>query len=175
MTKRDFFRIIIKLFGLYALILTIFNYIPSNLNFVTYDFSFISIIWVLIATGLAVLIYVFLILKTDTLIDLLKLDKGFDDDKIELVNFSSQKIIQLALLLIGGFLIIDYFPNFLNYSYLAFKAQVSFKGLNYIDELNFGRPLDYFNWAIATINIIIGYLLLTNYYKLAKWLTRKNR
>jgi len=149
MTKRDFFRIIIKLFGLYSLILAVFSYIPSNIGYVTFEFEPIILLWIFGATAFVILIYILLILKTDRIIDLLKIDKGFDDERIEFGNFNNEKIFKFALIVIGGFLIIDYLPNFLQYTYLAFKSQVSTKGLNYIEEFGFGKPTDYFNWTIA--------------------------
>ncbi len=171
MTKRDFFRIIIKLFGLYSVIITIFYYIPANIGYVTYDFEPIVLLWILGACTLAVLIYVFLIRKTDRIIDLLKIDKGFDDERIEFGNFNSRKIMQLALIIISGFLILDYLPDFLQYTYLAFKKEVSPSGLNFTEGVGFGKSMDYFNWAISGMNLVIGYLLLTNYNQIAKWLT----
>ena len=175
MTKRDFFRIIIKLFGLYSLILTVFTYIPSNIGYVTFEFELMTLLWIFGATALVALIYVFLILKTDRIIDILKIDKGFDDERIELGNFNSEKIFKLALIIIGGFLIVDYLPNFLQFTYLAFKSQVSPKGLNYMEEIAFGKPTDYFNWTIAGMNILLGIILLTNYDRISKWLLRKEK
>jgi len=87
MTKRDFFRIIIKLFGLYALILTVFIYIPTNISYVTFQFEPIVLLWIFGAAALTALIYILLIRKTDLIIDFLKIDKGFDDDRIEFWKF----------------------------------------------------------------------------------------
>lgn len=175
MTKRDFFRIVIKLFGLYSLILTVFNYIPSNIAYITIDFDLMTLLWIFGASSLVVLIYVFLILKTDRIINLLKIDQGFDDDRIEFGNFDSYKIFKFSLIVIGGFMIIDYLPNFLQYTYLAFKSKVSSTGLNYFEELGFGKTIDYFNWSIAGLNIVIGIIIITNYDRIAKWLTRKDK
>lgn len=175
MTKRDFFRIIIKLFGLYSLILTVFSYIPTNISYVTIAFEPLTILWIFGATVFVVLTYIFLILKTDKIIDLLKIDKGFDDERIELGNFNNESIFKFALLFIGGLLIVDYVPNFLQYTYLAFKSEVSPRGLNFLEDMAYGQPLDYFNWVIAGINIILGIILVTNYDSIAKWLTRKEK
>ncbi|CAH8283159.1 hypothetical protein EV196_102134 [Mariniflexile fucanivorans] len=175
MTKRDFFRIIIKLFGLYALILTIFTYIPTNISYVAYQFEPIVLLWIFGVAALTVLIYTLLIRKTDLIIDFLKIDKGFDDERIEFGNFNSQKIMQLALILIGGFLIIDYLPQFLQYTYLAFKKEVSPSGLNQLEEFSFGKTKDYLDWAISGINLIIGYILLTNYNRITNWINKKEK
>ena len=175
MTKKDFFRIVIKLFGLYALILSIFTYIPFNLGYVTYQFQPIALLWIFGVLALIILIFVLLIRKTDLIINFLKIDKGFDDDRIELGNFNNQKIIKLALILIGGFLIIDYLPRFLQYTYLAFKKEVTVNGLNHLEEFNFGETKDYLDWGISVMNLIGGYVLLTNYDRIAKWITRKEK
>ena len=89
MTKRDFFRIIIKLFALYSIILTVFSWIPSNFIYTVYDFELVPILASIGFTILAVLIYYFLINKTDAIIDFIKIDKGFDDKTIEIGNLGS--------------------------------------------------------------------------------------
>ena len=175
MTKRDFFRIIIKLFGLYALILTVFTYIPSNLSYVTFQFEPIILLWIFGAAALTGLIYILLIRKTDLIINFLKIDKGFDDDRIEFGNFNSQQIMKLALIIIGGFLIIDYLPDFLQYTYLAFKKEVSPSGLNQLEKFSFGKTKDYFDWVISGMNLIVGYVLLTNYDRITKWIDGKEK
>lgn len=175
MTKRDFFRIIIKLFGLYALILTVFTYIPSNISYVILQFDLFTLFWIFGFTVLTALIYILLIRKTDLIIDFLKIDKGFDDDRIEFENFNSQKIMQLALILIGGFLIIEYLPDFLQYTYLTFKKEVSPSGLNQLEAFSFGKAKDYFDWAISGINLIVGYVLLTNYHRIIEWINKKEK
>ncbi len=172
MTKKDFFRVIIKLFGLYSLILSIFYFIPSNIPFIYNDFDLSTIIWFLGILSFLILIYSFLIKNVDSVINTLKLDKGFDDDKIEFGNFDSYKILKLSFILIGAFLIIDFLPEFLQYLFLAFKKDASPNGLNYVDTVNFGNTIDYFNWGISGINIILGYLILTNYNGLAKWMNK---
>ncbi|MFD0976984.1 hypothetical protein [Salinimicrobium gaetbulicola] len=175
MTKKDFFRILIKLFGIYALILSLFTYIPSNISYITYQFEPINLIYVFGFTALIIGVYILLIRQTDRIINLLKIDKGFDDERIILGELNAVKILQLGLIIIGGFLIIDYLPNFLNYTFLAFKGQVSPSGLNYMEQVQFGSPTDYLNWFVSGFNLILGYLLLTNYLRIAKWLNRKDK
>jgi|SRR5690554_392106 len=172
MTKRDFFRIIIKLFALYSIILTVFNWIPSNLIYTVYDLELLPILGVFGFTFLAILIYYFLIKKTDQIIDFIKLDKGFDNQNIELGNLGTNKILMLGIILIGGLLLISNLADFIQYSFYAFKNNIQKSGLN--SFLNNTEP-DYFNWTISGINIIIGYLLLTNYNRVTKWLNRKEK
>ncbi|MFD0837548.1 hypothetical protein ACFQ0I_17355, partial [Mariniflexile aquimaris] len=172
MTKRDFFRILIKIFALYSIILTVFTWIPSNLMYTFYNFELMPILAGLGFTLLAFLIYYFLIKKTDQIIDFIKLDKGFDNEKIEFGGLETNKILMLGIILIGGLLLISNLTDFIQYSFLAFKNNVQKGGLNiFLNEAG----TDYFNWTFSGINIITGYLLLTNYEKVAKWLNRKEK
>ena len=173
MTKRDFFRIIIKLFGLYSLILVVFNYIPANIGYMFRYFQWVALVWVLGLTTFVASIYVFLILKVDRIIDLLKIDKGFDDDQIILGDFTTKKLVKFAILLIGGFLVVDYLPSFLHNSYIAFKEQATDGRLNFIEDVQYKTSYFYREWILQGINILIGFLFLTNYQRLANWLVRE--
>ncbi len=175
MTKRDFFRIIIKLFALYSIILTVFSWIPSNFIYTVYDFELIPVLAAIAFTLLAVLIYYVLIKKTDEIIEILNIDKGFDDERIEIGNLNAEKIVMLGIILIGGFLLISNLADFMQYSFLAFKSKVAKGGVIGIFDNNFGTSADYFNWTFSGINIIFGYLLLTNYDRIGKWLNKKNK
>ena len=173
MTKRDFFRIIIKLFALYSLILTVFYYIPANISYATYGFEPIILLWTLGAIIIPVVIFFLLIRKTDLIIDALKLDKGFDDEHIKFKNFNGLKITQLALLIVGFYLIIYFIPEFLQYTFLAFKKEVAPQGVDSFVYSNIDTTVDYFYWGISGINLIIGYILISNNQRLAKWLNKK--
>ncbi|WP_146090656.1 hypothetical protein [Aureitalea marina] len=109
------------------------------------------------------------------IINLLQLDKGYDDDTIVLGNFDSLKIVKFALIIIGGMMLLDYVPDFLRYSFLAFKSEVSANGLDEFERMSYGSSIDYFNWALSGVNIVIGYLMLSNYSKIGKWLTRDDK
>ncbi|MCF1422304.1 hypothetical protein [Mangrovimonas futianensis] len=173
MTKRDFFRIIIKIFALYSLILTIFNWIPSNIIYTVFDFEALPILGLLGFTLLALLIYYLLIKKTDFIIDFIKLDKGFDDQTMELGNLKPDHILKLGIILVGGLFVISNLSDFLQYAFLAFKGSIQKGGaFNEVFNERFGTSQDNFNWIFSGINLIIGYLLLTNYSTVIKWLNR---
>lgn len=174
MSKKDFFRIIFKLFGLYSVIITVLNYIPANISYVFYKFEPLIILWVLGATILAIGLYILLIRKTDKILSWLKIEEGFDDDRIEIGNFNGLGVLKLALILIGGFLVVDHLPKLLHYTYLAFKKEVSPNGLNLLESYDSFGQMDYAQWAISGINVVMGYLLLMNYKRMASWLNKKN-
>lgn len=167
MTKRDFFRIIIKLFGLYSLILTLFAFLPRNAYILFYESSSLSVVWLLLVLGITVLIFIFLISKTDAIIDWLKLDKNFDDDQIVIGNMDNRKIILLAVLLIGGFLIIENLPYFLLNAYQEFRLRATGNEISLEEILN--RDNYYYSWITDAINILLGILLIANRERIVTW------
>ena len=161
MTKSDFFILIIKVFGLFSVVTSLFSVLPSNISFAMMDIDALSILWIVVAIVVVVGLFVVLIFKADKVVRLLKLDKGFDDEKIEIGNLKQTEIIKIGTFIIGGLLFLDNIPAFLSHSLFAFKTDII--GLEYNSQ-------DKFNWAISGLNLIIGFLLLTNYDFVAKML-----
>ncbi|HYX08032.1 MAG TPA: hypothetical protein VE912_14980 [Bacteroidales bacterium] len=118
MTTKDFFRLIIKIFGLYLIITTLFSAIPGNISTVFFmHLGLTGIIWVITIVTIILLLFIFLIYKADTIISWLKLDKGFDNDEIHFQNFNTENILKLAVIVIGGLLILRNIPEFLSHTF----------------------------------------------------------
>lgn len=164
MTKKDFFRILIKIFGLYSLVTAMFTVLPNSFSTVFYDLDAYGILHVLLLLIMVVFLYTLLIKNPDKVIRLLKLEEGFDDDYIKFENLNSENIIKLGLIVIGGFLLIDNIPYFLSHTYVAFKSDVSGSEIN---------PTENIYWATSFLNIIVGYILVTYFKKLSKILNEK--
>lgn len=114
MTKRDFFRMLIKIFGLYSAVITTFTFFPqsiSSLYMMREDFLVISLIVLVLI--LTVSFFLFILSKVDFIIDKLNLDKGFDDDLIVFGNLTNHQMFKFSIIIIGGFLIVNYVPSFL--------------------------------------------------------------
>ena len=153
MTKKDFFILIIKLFGLYSIITALFLTLPQNLSFVIADFGFASIIYLIAILTVLVALFALIIFKSHHIVRVLKLEKGFDDDRIDLANLKTTDIVKMATAIIGGLLIINNIPIFINQTFHAF----------YYDIQSQPITLDYkWNWLVRGLDIIIGYLLITN-------------
>ncbi len=159
MSKRDFFSIVIKLFGLYSIIISLFSILPSNLSWLVNSFDLLTGIWVAISFVVSFGLIWLLILNSEKVVDLLKLDKGFKDDRIDFGNLSSMEIVKIGSFIIGGILFLDNLPPFLSQTYFAFKESINHTNLSIHD--------DYY-WLINGINLVIGYLLITNYDWVAK-------
>lgn len=167
MTKRDFFRIIIKIFGLYSMLLALFSFLPSNIsNVLIFKEEVGVLITIFSSLLLTVSLFLILIFKSDFIIDKLGLDKGFDEDKILFVDFKNEQIFKLSIILIGGFLIVDYFPRVLFEIINIFKTKSSSNSI-------YGYEVNYFNFVVGIINIIIGLFLITNFKPISSYLDKK--
>jgi hypothetical protein len=167
MTKRDFFRMIIKLFGLYSIVLAVFTFIPQNISNILIYKDEIWMMFVILGSILLVIaLFYVLLLKTDFIIDKLELDKGFDDDKIVFGDFKNEQIFKLSILMIGLFLIIHYIPNFAFEAINVFKMRVSNNSI-------YGYEVDYFSFFTSIINIVIGFVFIINYKSISSFLDKK--
>ena len=175
MTKRDFFRVIIKLFALYSATLAIFSLLPTYFSYAINAYEPMTIILAVASFLIIVALLFALIYGADKIIDLLKLDKGFDEERIEFGSLKEISILKIAIIVIAGLLIIDNFPYFLNQCYLAFKDQVSRKGIDGMLDAFAYEQVDYFQFAISAISILIGYLMITNYSNVANWLYKTDK
>jgi hypothetical protein len=123
-----------------------------------YSYLFISMGGFLVITFFCFL----LISKADLIINKLELDKGFDDENVILGNMNSFMIFKLAVLLVGFFLIMDYVPSFLYHVINAFKKEVTSYGID-------AQKVDCFGLTVSFVNIVLGYLLITNYKRIAEY------
>jgi hypothetical protein len=164
MTKKDLFRIIIKIFGLYFLIIALFSILPRSISVLFYPYySEVTIYTIIQIIGIILVIivlYIFLILKTDKIVELLRLGKGFDDDMINIGELSVNKIVIISSVIIGGFMFVNAIPGFISNIYFAFKTSI---------EKDIITPKDKINLGISILNMVIGYILIVN----CKWVADK--
>jgi hypothetical protein len=173
MTKKDFFRIIIKILGLYFVISIIFSALPRNFFFVIDKIDLTGILWSIVTIIVTIFLFVFLIYKPDKVIHWLHLDKGFDEDRIDFQNFNIQNIIKLGMIVLGGFLLIKNIPVFLSNTFFAFKSSAG-NDMN-SNLIRYGSLWNYINWGTSFLNIIIGLLVLTNYNSISRILKEKGK
>ncbi len=118
---------------------------------------------------LLILVFIFLTYKTDAIIDFFGLDKGFDDDQIILGNLGMRKILNFAVIIIGFMLIINNLSMFLEQIFLAFKKNIP-SSINRPVWLDLEKHFDWYYLIYSSISILTGYLILTNYDTLSKYL-----
>ena len=121
--------------------------------------NLVSILWIMIAATAIGGLFVLLVFKADKAVHALRLDRGFDDNRIELGSLKSADILKIGTFIVGGLLILNNIPGFLSHTLFAFKRRNI--GVEYEME-------DKFDWAVSAINLAVGYLLLVNYDFVAK-------
>ncbi|MFT6148054.1 MAG: hypothetical protein ACJAUH_000734 [Saprospiraceae bacterium] len=153
MTKKDFFRILIKLFGLYVLINFAFSIVNtiSNLFIDSYGLGFFEVGIYLGMLILLFLLFVVLVFKADTIIRWLRLDQGFDDEYIQFEKFSPKNVVKLALILIAGLMIIENIEVLIGQ--LTLYIQVRDYGIG-------GENISKYATIIAVAEIVTAYFLI---------------
>lgn len=69
------------------------------------------VVWAIAVFVVTIGLFWLLTFKADKLVDFLKLEKGFIDDRIELGNLNANNIVKTGTFIIGGLLLIKVFPG----------------------------------------------------------------
>jgi hypothetical protein len=155
MSKRDLFRIIIRVYAIYSLIIGILYIVPQNIGAMSYEIQSgmggYSVLVLILSVAFVFALTMLLNRKADTIINWFKLDQGYDTNEAPLSQFNTEFIFTIASVIIGGFLIIDYAPLLILQTYNAFKLTQQYGNLN-----------DSFKteWALSVVRILVGYLLI---------------
>jgi hypothetical protein len=158
MTIRTFWKIFLKILGMWLILegltiipqlFTVFSFFGNNNNE-----NIMAVILIVMLLLLTVGIYIFIlrlfVFKTDWIIEKLKLDNGFQEEKLEL-NIPFRTALTIAIIVIGGLIFIDGLPQFCR---LLF---------NFVQQNSLFRESSTSGWLIFYIvKTLIGYLLMTN-------------
>ncbi len=114
MTKKDFFRVLIKIFTLYGLLISAISFI-NQLTLLGQSINDIFFLISVVGSFSVTLIFLYLVINfTDNIINFLKLDSGFADDKISFGNLNNQSLYKITIVILGGFLMVDSIPRIYN-------------------------------------------------------------
>jgi hypothetical protein len=116
-------------------------------------------IFLIFIGGLQVLIW-----RGPMLLNWLKLDRGFDDNRIKTKNITTQQLLRLGCILIGGFTLVDYLVFFLSdlLNWFQFNVTSSSPGMSGLfEEESFSSD--------ALFGVLLGLLLVLG----NKWISRK--
>ena len=124
MTVKDFFIAIIKIFAIYILIEGIIPIISNIIYFNEIDdtrflFGFIGVI-------LLFFIIVYLMLsQAKRIVAFLRLDKGFEATRFDFSKVQSNFIVELAIAMMGSYMLFITIPSILQDGYLLLKSNVN--------------------------------------------------
>jgi hypothetical protein len=170
MKIRDLFIIILKVIGLFFvkdLFISLINsillvisvyFLPSYVGF---EGSFLSPLAFIIYLLLAYL----LIFKTDWIISKLRLDKGFSNDEIN-INIHRSVILSIALIILGGIIILDEFPLLIEHLYT--KHQI--KDSTTVSQSHFTAPIVY-----DICKLIVGFILIYYHRTIVNFIEYKRK
>jgi len=167
MEINTFWKIVLKFIGLW-LIVIFFSTIPqiiSTLSFAQGTADFKSLVIILVANtailiALLLIIRVFLF-KTDWLLQVLKLEKGFNQQRIDL-SISTSTVLSIAVIIISAVIFLDSLPQLIDQLLEFFKQHTALK-----DYKNTTWLIYYFIRSLAS------YLALTNSATIVKWINKK--
>ena len=155
MTPRTFFKIIIKIFGLYAIFQLVFQvpalFLAIGFNSVLYGIENViySVVFFLITAVLAITVVYLTIFKTDKLIDWFQLDKGFEEEKFEF-NLHRSSILRIVLIVFGMVLIVLTLPDLLLKIYNYFVMR----------QIQMANPDSTKSLIVEIIRTVIGIIIV---------------
>lgn len=168
MLIKTFWTILIKIIGLWVLF-TCISIIPqfaTTLSFTNGSLNTESLLMIWLILFGEIFIYILIIrvfiFKTNWIIEKLKLENNFTEERIDL-NIKSTTVLTIAIIIIGGIILVESLPSFFSRLFDFFQQKNLLK--DYRDT----------SWLIYYfIKIIIGYLLLTNGKVLTKYIEKES-
>ncbi|HEU5052661.1 MAG TPA: hypothetical protein VFT78_06090 [Hanamia sp.] len=169
MTPRSLFNVILKIFGIFFLreiVLSVIQLISSLTVFIapeSFDdpsirMGYVSVLIALIILAFYCFIVYKLMLKTNSIIDLLKLDRGFTQEEF-LFNISMNRVLTIALIVLGGIILFEEVPNFFRNVYSWFQEKSFTRGTT---------TANYSNIITSAVKIVLALLMIGERNRIVK-------
>jgi hypothetical protein len=180
MTPRTFWAILIKLLGVYTIIESITS-IPIYLGniyslSISYTSSYrevenptvfyVQAVYMLLVIIIYGVVLYYCIFKTDSIINRLKLDEGYKDERFEF-NIHRSTILKIVIMVTGGLLLTESIPRLLS-DILEYTQMV--KNYNKITDVPETKYI-----LFTSAQIFIGYFMLTCSRMIVNFIERKRR
>jgi hypothetical protein len=166
MTKRDLFRFLLKLFGLYSLItstFSLFSVIPLlDLDEISAYAGGLFLILAMVG------IFLILVFKPDLIVNALKLDSGFDNDTIVFNDVDGKTILKIGIVLIAGFFFIKNLSHGLTAVYFFIRNKIASRPID--DFMRDLYPSSGTEITLIFLNLLLSWLLITNVHRIANYL-----
>lgn len=169
MTIRTFWTLFLKILGIWLILsgLTVFPQLISSLVYLgeNRQDNFYAIIFIiallLLTVGLYFIVLKLLVFNPNWLIDKLKLDRGFQEEKLDL-SITLKTVLTVATIVIGGLIFIDALPLLCREIFTSIQIKTVFR-----EDPKFSLLIFYI------IKALIGYLLMTNSKTVIKYIVKK--
>ena len=162
--------IVVRIIGLFVLI-DLFKLLPTTIpqlfTMTMYDddtsMGIVALVTFFVAfVILLFLIVYFLLMRPGKLVDKLKLDTGFEEEKFEL-NLSKSTILRISIIVIGGIVLLYEIPHFVQEIFFFWQA----KQIRWIEDPE-TRYLIY-----SSVIIVISYFLIYYNKKIVEYIEKK--
>lgn len=175
MTPKSLFNLILKIFGLFFLreIVLIIPQLISSISFFIQPDNFdnnqyssygiTGFILILLIIAFYCLIIYQLLFKTNSILDKLKLDKGFNQEEFSF-NLSNSLVLTIALIVIGGVILTEEIPNFCNNVFSYFQEKSLTHGMT--------KP-NYSYIIISAVKIILGLLIIGERKRIVEFVEKR--
>lgn len=169
MTIRSFWNIFLKILGFW-LITEMFSTGYSFLTAISFMFDaydggsrIMSLIFTLIIMMIYLLGLYLFFFRTNWLIDVLKLDKGFTEDRLDLNGYLFP-VLHIAVIVTGGLLLADALPKLCRELFEFFQVTTIFR-----ESKSSGFLI------MMLVKALIGYLLMTNSQFIVSFIRKRSQ
>lgn len=168
MKVKDFFILMVKLFGLYSLILSVITFLPQLISILRFGFDSIEVGLLSIGAFLTTFFITYLFIrKANTIVSFLKIEKGFSSDEISFADFKEDTIIKVAFIILGGYLFINNLPYFIRQMLQVITVDPM---SGYYENSGVSGE-----WLFSLLNVFIGLALVFYYQPIQEFIFRKKK
>ncbi|HKL03641.1 MAG TPA: hypothetical protein VJ911_08195 [Cryomorphaceae bacterium] len=163
MNKKDFYVTAVKLIGVYLFVYSAYELIGFG-TFVVQpwpDYQFAYSIFYALYSLFPILLAILVINKAETIVRMLRVVDGDPDGSVYMGKWDSKAIAELAIVLLGSYLILFNIVPFIVACIAYFSDLVSIK-YPYNPNPVEVRYTDQYDFISSAVSIFIGYLILTN-------------
>lgn len=167
MSKKDLITAFIKLLGfssffgsLISLLGTLYYIVLDEKQSFSSQLTDIGLYVIYMGVSVTLMFY------GDKITNFFRLNKGYERDYIALDNLSAVDIIKVGVFLIGGMFFMENLPYTVSWLVQRFSSDVSGINMNIYDT---------YSLFIAGAKLVFGYLMMTNFGRIAKWFVRWNK
>jgi hypothetical protein len=126
----------------------------------------------IIPLGIVLGIIYFILVKTEKTVTFFKLLKGHSENNVLMITFDESTIFKLAIVIISLYLFVTNLPVFLYQSFSFFQSQKhEYSGL--LETFGVAIYFEFYTWVMALSNLMIAYLLFSNYHYISIFLSKK--
>jgi hypothetical protein len=170
MTIRSLFNIVLKIFGLY-LFLTFLMMLSQIIYALVEIFIMKILFWEAVIPPLLVgLVYgigaFLLMFKTDFLIKIFRLEKGFDQEIIPL-NIHRSTVMSIAVIIIGGWLLVNETPELVRHAIEYYLEKKKAAG-----DVSSRTTIDI---VVSVVKVIIGFFMTSGQRQIVNLIEKRRK